>query len=269
MFVSWKRGRRNPLAPSTEPMEVIEVPAEAQDLGKHEGGFSAAASGRGTILGSLGSLVLVAGIGSFILTHTKPEEMVLGSCMVGGFVLVCLIFLVLGIRKLGYKLALFENGLVETRGRASRVFRWDEVDALRGMVRVPFMGRPVCLGGPMVVRRCDGATLTLGHGVDNVERLAGVITDQVMQRLLPAALEAIRRNKHVTIGTLQVDGDGLTRNDGERLTWDEFNGFSFTPDRITLHQTGTKKPWWNHTLGGLWNARLLLDLTRELAREGA
>jgi hypothetical protein len=244
----------------TQSPSIVDVDSEAEGLGRAEGGFSGAALGRGMIFGSIATLMLIAGCGVFILTHTKPEELVLGFCMVGALMLGCLVWLYFGVRRLGYRLALFENGLVESRGKRTCIVRWADVDAIRGMVRAFYRGGPVYMGGPMVIRRRDGATVTLGQGIQNLEGLAGTITERVMAHLLPAALHDIRSGGKIDFDTLQVDAQGLIRKDGARLGWGEFGDFAIMPDSIQIQQTGAMEPWWKQRLSSVWNARLLLDL---------
>jgi hypothetical protein len=258
MFVVKKR------EPGAESPEVLGIDPEAEGLGRQEGGFSGAATGQAMMFGSVGALLLIGGFGAFLLTHTKPEELLLGYCFVGAMALVCVFFFCLGVRKLGYRLALFENGLVETRGKAARIFRWSDVDAIRGMVLVFFNRGPAYMGGPMVIRRRDGATLKLAHGIANLEALVGAITERIMAHMLPAALDAIRGGGSIQFDTLWVAANGFTRQDGVRLAWAEFADFSITPDTISIMVVKQHSPWWKHSLGSLWNARLLLDLTAQL-----
>jgi hypothetical protein len=230
-------------------------------LGTFQREYSASAQGRNEVLTGSIILLVVLGIGSFALAHSKPGQFWIGAALVGALAGALAVYIYAGVRKLRRRILFHADGMILQEGGETAVIRWDGIASLTGMLPVSFRGAPAHIGGPLHIALRDGRRFCLGLGYADLDVLATFLHEKVLAHLLPPAREALQRGETVSLGPLQVDRAGL-RVAEKSLPWSEFRGVSFTPDDLLIVRAGGGPPWATLKIAQLPNANLFLRLAR-------
>lgn len=230
-------------------------------LGAFEREYSASAQGHNQVLTGTILLLMILGIGSFALTHSKPGQAGMGVALVGSLVGALAVYIYAGARKLRRWVRFHTNGLILQDGGEMAAIRWEDIVSLTGLLPVSFRGAPVHLGGPMQITLRDGRRFRLAAGYQDLDVLASLLHEKVLTRLLPPAREALQRGERLSLGPVQVDRAGLHINE-KSLSWSECQGVSFTADDLQILQAGGRRPWQSLKIAQLPNANLFLHLLR-------
>jgi hypothetical protein len=239
-------------------------PAGGEGLGELRRVFPTGHLGKSAIGGGAFFLLLLGGFAVFALTHSKPEDLYAGYIVLGSLAMACVLLIVVGVAQLRDSAALHADGLTCRRFGKAMSCRWDEVESVRGMVRVPTRFQPAYLGGPLLVRTVAGKTLRFGD-VQDIGELIDAVYQEVLRRQLPRALETIRRGETVSIGPLRFDGTGVGDRRGRSLAWDDVEEVGVPRDKIVIRQVGARWPWWTGSMA-MPNAGLLLELATACRR---
>src|SRR5262249_24068443 len=151
-------------------------------------------------------LVLLGGAGVLALTQTKAEDLAIGLGVIGGLAVLVLLGAGYGVWRVRSEVLLYDAGLIEKCGGRKGVCRWEEMEAIAGMVATTSThGNRFWVGGPLVLTLRDGTTLTLSDGLADSVQLGEFVTTKVLACLLPLAREAVRRGETVVVGPLRLD----------------------------------------------------------------
>lgn len=235
----------------------------AKDLGEFQREFSKAKGARFDLVTAGVLFVVFAGGGAFALSHTKPEDLKLGYTFVGGILLALLAWIVWSLVKQKHAIEYHSDGLRVKLGGAPVEVRWDDVAALKGGVPVKYKNTDVHLGGPLTLILEDGREHALDGMVEDSETLYMIVNDEVVQRLLPAALAKIDAGETLAFGPFGATRQGLTYKE-EALAWAALDQFSFTPDDVSVNQLVAKKPWATVRIDKVVNLNLLMEVARRL-----
>jgi hypothetical protein len=248
------------------PAAPAEMPPSAAALGAFQRSYTAAPTVRKFLIAGGLFLVLIAGGGAMALTHTNEAEMPLGVGMVVGAAVLLVAGVAYGIYRVSCEVLLFADGLIEKRRGAETLCRWDEVEALTGMVPTNNQfGMQCYVGGPLVLTRRDGKRLVISDGLQDFVPLTEYISAEVLKRLRPAARAAMDRGETVGIGPLRVDRFGVSQGDGDTLPWGEVSDVGVVDDWLMIHRAG--KEWFRGKLEKTPNAVLMLELASDLQQQ--
>lgn len=143
------------------------------------------------------------------------------------------------------------DGLLDLRA-GPRAVRWDEIEALTAV-------------GPdragiwrHTVRTVDGATLSLGPSIGQVEELVEELRSRMVERELPAVRARIAAGDVVHFGAMAASAQGLMM--GERvLPWEELGQLDAEVDEIVV-RTRSGERWAAAKLDQVPNAFVLAEI---------
>jgi hypothetical protein len=100
------------------------------------------------------------------------------------------------------RIAIYENGLEDTRVNARAFYSWEDFDAFSmRSLRAESMALDLLIGGKRVV--------TIDHNTEYYNLLAQAAVNRVAESLLARYLEDLRQNKVVTIGPISLSAQGV------------------------------------------------------------
>jgi hypothetical protein len=191
--------------------------------------FHPAASGMhkvNIVIAAIFTLVLLGPAVLFLILALKApgKGNEIGLAIFGVLGLAPAIGLAYLIRKLGWRLYLFDNGFVFARG-GNRVVRWEDVQS--------FYEQQDVVAGMKADRRLrfllqDGRRLTVDSSYKDFADFAGAVRDGVTEAVLARAAEELPAGRSIAFGKLLLSEAGLEKP-GESLSWAEVDGITIEP----------------------------------------
>lgn len=235
-------------------------------------------------------LQVTRGIGIFALLAVIPAILVpvstfpaiLQSTLPGwaiflAILALCLLFLLVPLlliyatfvawRRERHTIALYEQGIVEQKGRRSQVMRWSDMRFLwHHVTHAPVNGRQ---GPPEHSYEIEGGEklkIHLGEEIADRHDLFQKITHQAMPYLLAQARERLQAGLDVPFGNLTATPAGLVhhraKQESRRLPWDELESAQISSEGQTIiKQKGNWHTWFE---GEIPNTEAFQRLVKEL-----
>jgi hypothetical protein len=148
----------------------------------------------------------------------------IGVAIFGALALGPAIGVVYLVRKLSWKLCLFENGFVLVRG-GNRIVHWQDVQA--------FYEEQTVVGGIKAdrylrLRMQDGRLLTLDSSYQDFPAFAAAVRDALTKAVLAHAAEELPAGRSVAFGKLMLTRSGLEKPGGT-IAWNEVHFIQVEP----------------------------------------
>ena len=187
-------------------------------------------AGRAGYLTIAGVLALVAGLTLIGIVnppeHNPPPPAVFVS-LFGVLGAGALVFLCLGFYVQSDTLILFPDGLARTGAGAPEIFRWSDIKEVYAFLN------PVAGKHRLVAQ--DGRKLEIDASVKDGKKLGAKVEQTLLDRMLPAAIQAFDGGATLTFGVLRLDSSALYYKD-KRLAWHEIGKMqllynAYTPNR--------------------------------------
>ncbi|WP_232666889.1 DUF6585 family protein [Pseudonocardia sp. TRM90224] len=158
-----------------------------------------------------------------------------GALAVAGVVFLATI--VRAVRATGDTIYRFDSGLVHQRRAATRVFRWDDVQLYRDVVRnVGRGGGTVSMEYTYTVRRPDGEAVVLDHNMYwDIAELAKDVEQAVIDARFPLAIQTVMDGGTVGFGRFGVDLAGI-RDGDDVVRWDDVDRVEIADGYIGIEQ---------------------------------
>ena len=177
-------------------------------------------------IASLFTLLLMGpALGFLIAALNKPGKgLGIGAAIFGGLGLLPLIGLGFLIRKLRWRLHLFEKGFVFTRGK-NRMVLWDDVQS--------FYEQQDVVAGMRADRWLrfllkDEQQFTIDSSYKDFAAFADAVRDGVTKAVLTQAAKVLPTGEAIAFGKLKLSKSGLEK-EGESLTWAEVHSITIEP----------------------------------------
>jgi len=219
-------------------------------------------------------LVLLVPISTFpaILKSTLP-----GWAIFLAIFALCLLFLPVPLlliyatfvawRRERHTIALYEQGIVEHKGRKSHVMRWPDIRFLwHHVTRTPVNGQQGSPEHSYEIEDSERLKIHLGEEIAERHDLFQKITLQATPYLLAQARERLQAGLDVPFGSLTATPTGLvhsqTKQAPRRLSWDELESTQMSSDGQTIiKQRGN---WYSWFEGEIPNTAAFQLLVKEL-----
>jgi hypothetical protein len=147
---------------------------------------------------------------------------------------------------------LHSGGILDLRA-GPRAVRWDEMDALTAVAAPDGHGI-----WRHLLRTVDGATLSLGASIGQVEDLVDEIRLKMVEREVPAVRARIAAGDVVRFGAMAASAEGLVM--GERvLPWDEVGELDAEAGELVVRTRGGER-WAAARLDDVPNACVLAEM---------
>ena len=214
-------------------------------------------------LPSFSNPLVIAGIlvGSIVLDIAVLIWLVIALNLISFYLLaipiIALIWAINAFKHANWRIYVFSEGYIHTRGSQFDIFRWDQIQA----VYVHIVQTRARSGMKLTfqVRRNDGTLLKYGSAIKGVGELGTIIQESVTRVQLPRVIEAFNGGAQMPFGMLNVSQRGL--NDGKKIIpWEQIDTIEVHQNKVALRQNGRVQ-----TLGGvkaseLPNFNLLMSL---------
>ena len=170
-------------------------------------------------------------------------------------------------RRERHTIALYEQGIVEQKGRRSQVMRWPDVRFLwHHVTHTPVNGQQ---GPPAYSYKIEGGEklkIHLGEEIAERHDLFQKITQQATPYLLARARERLRAGLDVPFGSLTATPVGLVHDRAKqaprRLSWDELESAQMNSEGQTIIKQ--KDNWYTWFAGEIPNTEAFQRLVKEL-----
>lgn len=169
------------------------------------------------------------------------------------------------------KISVYAHGFIHTRLAQTRVFRWDEIDAITQRISIGsgHRRREWLTPGPDLavysygIRKTNGAIVTLTNAIDRVWELGPHIQQKVLTYQLPRALETVKNGGTLAFGQLHIDQAGISKG-GETLYWYELADMEFNQRDLQIFKGSqlNRQLWLNTELATIPNHLLFCELVR-------
>jgi hypothetical protein len=186
--------------------------------------------------GVVTALIAAFFVGLLVAVLVRPtdgleqlQSKIMGVLLFGGFVAGFVVWSVYYLRRLRWRIHLFERGLVFVRGKSEDVIPWDRVQYLyEEAVISQAHGVPVdpelTIGGQRDLRLRLVTTEGKQYSVDNMfcdlAPLASAVHEGALASLRSRAAEALRRGEGVPFGPITLSSEGITVTGGRTRWWD-------------------------------------------------
>jgi hypothetical protein len=241
---------QQPLVPQNLPNEIAQ-PATTFQLGPLSNIYKPRISSPMAVIGiALG--IVVADLIVFALV------LILTGYVFSFLIIVPIAAIVYGIYGLmHYKLRVytFAGGLIYANGDKIDTVRWDQVAAVWQEQRRRRYGYSALgLVGALLsssnmkesytLQRHDGVSIAIAStGVRDVQQLGQVIQFEVTRLQAPQALATYNAGQAIPFGPFTLSQQGITKNSGNPLPWNQLEGVTLKNGNIAIKQTGKMLNW--------------------------
>lgn len=192
----------------------------------------------------------------------------IGLLIVGPLLLLALPFLLVWYRGLKTRVCVFDQGFTYTKGGKTRTIRWDEIEKVwQYGLRYHIYFIPIATIHVYTIQTRDGTRLKLGSGVGKVKHLGEYIQAQVMNIMLPRAIETYNSGGTLEFGRLNLSQAGIS-NGKEVIAWNQIKNVKVWRGRLRIEKVG-KLQWlgWANTIAvarvpNFWLFTTLVDNIR-------
>lgn len=169
--------------------------------------------------------------------------------------------LVILVRRLGWRLRVFENGFVLLRGKAALTILWDEIKYLRE-------ASWDLTGVDMRVETHAGQRVQLDSTFRNSSSLAQSIRVPANASLFGRAETQLTHNSPIEFDSLSLLVSGLAKG-GEQILWDDVDRITLKHTgkcyKFVIHKSGKGRSWYERSAPYFPNLRVFLALVRRYA----
>lgn len=268
---------------STEPAADLTISTDDRAALGAFRSLHPAASGMHKVniaIAAIFTLLPLAGAIWFLIAGLKAanQGLEIAAAVFGGVALLPGLGLLYLILKLRWRLCLFENGFVFSRG-GNRVVLWDNVQS--------FYEQQDVVAGIRADRRLrfllsDGRRLNLDSSYQDFAAFAQAVRNGVRAAVLRRAAEALPRGEAIAFGKLLLSKTGLEKP-GDSLPWSEVQGIDVEPRvdgqvhahavivyKRGLHGAGVqeKVEWYSKMIPSFGNVDAFFQLVRQFTRVG-
>lgn len=251
--------------------------AERTALGEFRS-FHPAASGIhkvNIVIASIFTLLLMGGAGAFLIgaLNNPGKGLEIGVLFFGALGLAPAIGVVYLIRKLWWRLYLFDNGFVFARGR-NRIVLWDEVQS--------FYDQQDVVSGIRADRWLrfllqDGRRLTVDSSYKDFSAFAEAARVGMTRTVLARAAKALPKGEEIAFGQLKLSQAGLAK-EGDSISWADVDSIAIEPRvdgnvrahgvvvyKRGLHSGGVKEKveWYSKLIPRFGNVEAFLRLASQ------
>jgi hypothetical protein len=267
---------QQPLVPQNLPNEIAQA-ATAFQLGPLSGTYKPRISSPMAVM-AIAFGIVVADIIVFALIF------ILTGYVFSILIVVPIAAIVYGVYGLmHYKLRVytFAGGLIYANGDKIDTARWDQVAAVWqeqrrrrygysyfGIIGALFSGSN--MKESYTVQRHDGISISIDStSVGNIQQLGQVIQFEVTRLQAPQALASYNAGQAIPFGPFTISQQGITKNSGTPLPWNQLEGVTLKRGNISIKQTGKMLNWGLAPVGkipnlGVFNA--VVDYAQQNAR---
>jgi hypothetical protein len=166
-------------------------------------------------------------------------------------------------RRLTWRVAAHEGGLVSVEEGRTTSFRWDEIaEVCEAVTRHTLNGQPRFRTHRLALRLRDGRVLALDDRLTGIDALAETVRAEVYGRLLERARESRARGEALAFGAVGLGQEGLT-HDGRTLAWAEVAEVAVERGVIRVSQAGATHAWCRVAVAHTPNHAVFLTLARQ------
>jgi len=189
-----------------------------------------------------------------------------GAWLPGSIFLALGVFMTWGLlRQRGLRVRVFEHGFAYTRGRRTREFAWDDIEAFSESQQVykdSLTGLRSGTGYSYFVRRRDGESLKMDNEVGGVRELGERLREETLKRLLPRAAESVARGEAAHFGKYTLTREAVAHGE-RRLAWADVGRVDAAGGMVVVVDRDGRE-WAGELYGFVPNAHVLLALAQRL-----
>jgi hypothetical protein len=109
----------------------------------------------------------------------------------------------------------------------------------------------------------DGRKMVFKSFLDNLRKLAAIITRETLPHLLPGPSATLEGGHSVQFGPLAINVDGITRKDGQRLPWSEVKAVTVKDGVLKVSTPGKWISWFCGAQGQIPNLHVFMALVKK------
>ena len=133
----------------------------------------------------------------------------------------------------GLRVLVFPEALARVQGEGVEVLRWEDVNAVRRLVKVKSEGVTVLTLGQLLLLGRGGQTLAFTEDLADLPELRRLIEQHTLKHMLPPALEAVEAGSAVGFGALVASREGL-QHEAEVLPWASYEDAEVARGWVTV-----------------------------------
>ena len=147
----------------------------------------------------------------------------------------------------------YSEGFAKESGESSEECLWEEIEAIwEKVTKASYNGLPVGVDRTYTLLKKDGSRIVFDNSLQGIEVLGSFAREQVLKRILPAALKRLAAGATIHFGDWTLSKKGIG-NGKETLPWEGIDSVVMDVGSVSVHQKGKWFRWGNKKISDIPN----------------